>query len=175
MSNEALKLALEALKDNQHLVADNERHAYVMEYNSIIEKLEEALAKQEQGEPVAWIEHHKGGDNLNWEEVNHPYAKATPLYTTPQQRKPLDLTSAIEYADARWAGVDVPVEWLRHFVDGLGAQQRTWVGLTDDDLEKLKLLTFEKEINAYGEEQEAVNLDQLIRATEQLCKENNHG
>jgi predicted trehalose synthase len=34
-------------------------------------------------EPVAWIEHHKGGDNLNWEEVNHPYAKATPLYTHP--------------------------------------------------------------------------------------------
>jgi hypothetical protein len=51
MSKEALKLALEALKDNQHLVADNERHAYVMEYNGIIEKLEEALAKQEQDEP----------------------------------------------------------------------------------------------------------------------------
>ena len=45
---EALRLALEALKDNQHLVADNERHAYVMEYNSIIEKCEEALAKPEQ-------------------------------------------------------------------------------------------------------------------------------
>jgi len=45
---EALKLALEVLKDNQHLVADNKRHAYVMEYNAIIEKLEEALAKQEQ-------------------------------------------------------------------------------------------------------------------------------
>lgn len=44
--------------------------------------------KQEQDEPVAWIEHHKGGDNLNWEEVNHPYAKATPLYTKPSQ-KPL--------------------------------------------------------------------------------------
>jgi hypothetical protein len=52
--------------------------------------------------------------------------------------------------------------------------RREWVGLTDDDLEKLKLLTFEKEINADGEEQEAVNLDQLIRATEQLCKEKNH-
>jgi hypothetical protein len=51
MSTEAMKMALEALKDNQHLVADNERHAYVMEYNAIIEKLEEALAKQEQGEP----------------------------------------------------------------------------------------------------------------------------
>ena len=30
--------------------------------------------------PAAWIEHHKGGDNLNWESVDHPYAKATPLY-----------------------------------------------------------------------------------------------
>jgi hypothetical protein len=48
---DALKLALEALKENQHLVADNERHAYVMEYNSIIEKCEEALAESEkQGE-----------------------------------------------------------------------------------------------------------------------------
>lgn len=31
-------------------------------------------------EPVAWIEHHKAGDNLNWDRVDHPYAKATPLY-----------------------------------------------------------------------------------------------
>ena len=45
---DALKLAFEALKKNQHLVADNERHAYVMEYNSIIEKCEEALAQPEQ-------------------------------------------------------------------------------------------------------------------------------
>ena len=44
---EALKMALEALKDNQHLVADNKRHAYVMEYNSIIDKCEEALALKE--------------------------------------------------------------------------------------------------------------------------------
>lgn len=50
---------------------------------------------------------------------------------------------------------------------------KPWVELTDDDLERLKLLTFEKEINAYGEEQEAVDLDQLMRATEQLCRERN--
>ena len=43
-----MELAFEALKENQHLVADNERHAYVMEYNSIIEKCEEALAEPEQ-------------------------------------------------------------------------------------------------------------------------------
>lgn len=40
---EALKLALEYLRDNQHYIADNERHAYVMEYNAFVERLE-ALA-----------------------------------------------------------------------------------------------------------------------------------
>ena len=45
---EVMKQALEALKENQHLVADNQRHSYVMEYNSIIEKCEEALAEPEQ-------------------------------------------------------------------------------------------------------------------------------
>jgi hypothetical protein len=49
MSKKLLAQALEFLEDNQHLVADNERHAYVMEYNSFIEQLKEALAKQEQG------------------------------------------------------------------------------------------------------------------------------
>lgn len=42
---EALKLALEYLRDNQHYIADNERHAYVMEYNAFVERLE-ALAEQ---------------------------------------------------------------------------------------------------------------------------------
>jgi hypothetical protein len=32
-------------------------------------------------EPRAFIEHHKGGDNLTWERVDHPYAKASPLTT----------------------------------------------------------------------------------------------
>ena len=53
-------------------------------------------------------------------------------------------------------------------------KKREFVGLTDEDIERIKLLTFEKEINTDGEEQEAVNLDQLIRAAEQLCKEKNN-
>ena len=88
---EALKLALEALEDNQHLVADNERHAYVMEYNDLIEKCKEALAQPEQ-KPVAW--RHKGQP---WEFktdycINLPNVVPDswePLYTTPPQRKPL--------------------------------------------------------------------------------------
>jgi hypothetical protein len=31
-----------------------------------------------EAEPVAWVEHHKGGDNLVWDEPN----KGTPLYTS---------------------------------------------------------------------------------------------
>ena len=74
MTQEALKLALEALKDNQHLVADNERHAYVMEYNSIIEKCKEALAQPEQ-EPVAWADHGV----VNW-IVDKQFKHASYLY-----------------------------------------------------------------------------------------------
>jgi hypothetical protein len=44
-------------------------------------------------EPVAWIEHHKGGDNLEWD---NPGGKCTPLYTTPPaaQRQWVGLTTA---------------------------------------------------------------------------------
>ena len=71
-----MELAFEALKENQHLVADNERHAYVMEYNSIIEKCEEALAKTEQ-EPATK------------EQIREAMIFNLPLYTNPPQRKPL--------------------------------------------------------------------------------------
>ena len=102
---EAMKLALEALENNRqthHYCEDtwyscpkhedgcanesegDECNCGADKANAEIDKaitaIKEALAQPEQ-EPVAWIEHHKGGDNLNWEEVNHPYAKATPLYT----------------------------------------------------------------------------------------------
>ena len=45
-------------------------------------------AAQPAQEPVAWIEHHKAGDNLVWEKPN----KGTPLYTTPPQRPWVGLT-----------------------------------------------------------------------------------
>jgi len=45
---EALKLALEALMNNEHYVAENERHAYVMLYNEVIEKCKAALAQPAQ-------------------------------------------------------------------------------------------------------------------------------
>ena len=43
---------------------------------------------------------------------------ALALLPTAQQ-EPIDLVRAIEYADARWSGVDVPIEWARHFAEGI--------------------------------------------------------
>jgi hypothetical protein len=48
MSKEAMEIALEALKDSQDYIMGR---AMTVE---AAETLEEALAKQEQGEPVAW-------------------------------------------------------------------------------------------------------------------------
>jgi hypothetical protein len=90
-AHKAIKALEEALAKQEHIKSLEEK----TEDHDVdclcadCDALDNYETKQEQGEPVAWIEHHKGGDNLNWEEVNHPYAKATPLYTTPQQRKPL--------------------------------------------------------------------------------------
>jgi hypothetical protein len=101
MTKKLLAQALEFLEDNQHLVADNERHAYVMEYNSFIEQLKEALAKQEQrsdseqlGEPVAWMKEQWSpdcgpyvdiyrDDEMGWRDRK----EWTPLYAAPQSKQ----------------------------------------------------------------------------------------
>ena len=49
------------------------------DHEKAITALCERLAQPEQ-KPVAYIEHHKGGDNLEWE---NPGGKYTPLYDTP--------------------------------------------------------------------------------------------
>jgi hypothetical protein len=106
MSKEAMKLALEASKDlcTEFALA------------KVREILEEALAKQEQGEPVAWrLESGKAV----WFERTDPEASsalpndvtAIPLYAAPQQR-----TAAV--------GEDT---------------RRAWVGLTDREKSNLWL------------------------------------
>jgi hypothetical protein len=104
MSKELLAQALEFLEDNQHLVADNERHAYVMEYNSFIEQLKEALAKQEQGEP-----------NYKVTVIDNQHPNGVPLeqwgYTTPQQRTWVSLTD--EEANELWESTDSDWELMK--------------------------------------------------------------
>jgi hypothetical protein len=96
MSKEAMKLALEALKQSQQILDEYMTECVTARQANIdaIKALEEALAKQEQGsttcdEPVAWI----GDDGNLYHDYEKPHEEygpePTPLYTTPQQRKPL--------------------------------------------------------------------------------------
>ena len=70
-------------------------HGTTGEYNAAGRDLEAALRDAPQAEVVAWIEHHKGGDNLCWED---PGGKRTPLYaaapSAPTSVEPDDLTIA---------------------------------------------------------------------------------
>ena len=52
-------------------------------------------------EPAAWIEHHKGGDNLVWDKSNLP---CTPLY------------KAAPAASPEWISVDVELPDYDHIV-----------------------------------------------------------
>ena len=74
--DEALKMAIEALEDNQHYIAENERHTYVMLYNEIIDKCKEALEQPAQ-EPIYII-----GEGWNCDKFPE---LGTKLYTHPHQ------------------------------------------------------------------------------------------
>jgi hypothetical protein len=107
MTQEVLKLALEFLEDNQHYVADNENHFYVVMYNNAIEKCKEALAQPEQ-EPVAWVsedvckgQYIDGRPRKIWWECEK--GVGTAFYTTPPQRTWVGLTDT--EIDAIYTGV----------------------------------------------------------------------
>jgi len=85
------------------------------------------------------------------------------------------------YAEGSLSKKEVEGNFARNFNEGLSEiipfyttpPKRSWVGLTDEDIERIKLMTYEKETNADGEEQEAVNIDWLIKTAEHFCKEKN--
>ena len=91
---EAMKLALDVLRD-----AVFDAHLQDQTFEAI-KSLEEALAKQEQGEPVAiyqyqmgdgsWIDQEK--HNYDYNKLHAPNATVRVVYTTPQQRTWVGLT-----------------------------------------------------------------------------------
>jgi len=107
MSKEAMKLALDELKHIKQTCLSSMGISLVNE--KVLTALEEALAKQEQGEPVAWGNFKEDGTLVGLSQ--HPEDQANwtnkkPLYTTPQQRT--------------WVGLD-PEEIRKtnhHMVDG---------------------------------------------------------
>jgi hypothetical protein len=112
MSKEAMNHAIDVLKDSQDYKMGR---AMTVE---AVEALEEALAKQEQGEPVAWANR----------ELTCFSKKETSVCIKP----------------LAWIKTTTP-------------QQRTWVGLTDEDLA------------VCGDEDDVL----LARYWERVCKEKN--
>jgi len=120
MSKEAMRRALEALEDIKDDCSGCEfewSNDYPLQAKAKL-ALEEALAKQEQGEPVAWQERqarrmqdgvvtewtnwypcrYRTIDEAQAEACDHIPYEWRPLYTTPQQRTWVELTSQ-EYDD----------------------------------------------------------------------------
>jgi hypothetical protein len=85
MSKETLKLALEALKG---IHVGNMTPMAEEYWNIAIKALEEALAKQEQGEPVGTA----GELFTNTALERLDFRPSTKIYTTPQQRTWVGLT-----------------------------------------------------------------------------------
>ena len=102
MSKEAIKMALEALNKLTDAAEGFsvsgvyfnegvwEKECLNTSY-AAIKALEEALAKQEQGEPFCWYDMEHGEiRDVEWNRLKPTYEGVwRPLYTTPQQRKPL--------------------------------------------------------------------------------------
>jgi hypothetical protein len=108
------KQALEMLNDNHHLVADNEKHAYVMLHLEVIERGKSLLEQPEPvQEPVAWMNPHGGFLSATYiEKFASGLDKEThniPLYTTP------------------------PAQPADHCEDVLHMVPAAWVGLTDEE------------------------------------------
>lgn len=160
MSKEAMKLALEALElangmleradcstgycccgslVDGHTIGDGHSPVDEGEYfqskairksQEAIKALEEALAKQEQGEPHSWYSAQE--DEWMTEKVRKDHERLNsythkvggfdlPLYTTPQQRKPLtdELADALKTV-LKW--VDDFCETDEHFAESVEAK-----------------------------------------------------
>ena len=85
-NEETLKLALEALKDCRRDPRLKYEHKF---HDKVIKALEEALAKQEQGEPVAWMhpDWPDGYSGFQSPVTTYMTNGWIPLYTTPQPKQ----------------------------------------------------------------------------------------
>jgi hypothetical protein len=101
---EAMKLALFAL-DIVKIHYTQSRHI-----NEAITAIKERLAQPEQ-EPVAWMWDVNNGGGYTTRDVglyqtSIPFAKHTPLYATPPQRKPLTDKAITQVIDSMPRGIN---------------------------------------------------------------------
>jgi hypothetical protein len=122
--DEALKLALEALKDKT-LLTPNEWKAV---YGQTITTIKEALAQPAQ-EPVGEVNrygrdsHGRQWHGIHWYDANVDVPHGTKLYTTPQQRPWVGLTDeeVMEMMGYEKQYGHIP-QYARNFVEAISAK-----------------------------------------------------
>jgi hypothetical protein len=155
MSKEAMKLALDELKHIKQTCLSSMGISLVNE--KVLIALEEALAKQEQGEPVKQQRPQNCGTS---------YCSCIECVMDEQEQDELvGWPCVIETADFEEDTVTLKMQSKDYSV-GVGLhwlyttlQQRTWVGLTDDDF----ITLCDSDLGTAG----------LIKATESKLKEKN--
>ena len=95
---QAAQQALEALQGGT-----GSTRSWHLAMEAAIEALRTAI-QQAESEPVAWVEHHKGGDNLVWDD---PGGRKSALYTHPAPGVPDDVVrDAISTVREQYRGTD---------------------------------------------------------------------
>ena len=77
-------MSIEAMKAIQMVYANTTKHDWPDDIWGAICQAIKAEKHEVSQKPVAWIEHHKGGDNLVWDD---PSGNRSPLYTHPQPKQ----------------------------------------------------------------------------------------
>jgi len=166
MSKEAMNHAIDVLKDSQDYKMGR---AMTVE---AVEALEEALAKQEQGEPVAWYQSKDGLPPVGSEVIGGHFYKDTWLKGEPEVfgwgRCTVIADNHPDFHEGkRWITFGPSHNQISHWCwppqkpSDTEKQQRTWVGLSEEQKRQLN---------------ESLNLQDrypIIDAIEAQCKGNN--
>ena len=135
MTQEALRMALEALEENHHLIEEHERPEYLVHYDQIISLLAKALAKEKALQAL-----HSENERLGLYKDAYAQPEQEPVahwsdcavHSEPAYPKgECDCGGIVAVADYT-ALSDKYVALSDKYV-ALKAQ-RTWVGLTDEEI-----------------------------------------
>ncbi len=113
MTQEALRMALEALEENHHLIEEHERPEYLVHYDQIISLLAKALAKEKALQAL-----HSENEHLGLYKDAYAQPEQEPV-AQPASEEDMKIYKTIA---------------ANYHKDLSTPPQRTWVGLTDEEI-----------------------------------------
>ena len=141
MTKEALTLALEALEtlhdENMDYIVRNklggENNQCMVFARDVIKSIKRTLAQPEQ-KPFAWYAIEHGEADIEWNSQRPIYeGNWKPLYRTPPQRT--EQEQQIETLNRCLFQMQEAAKDLVKQAKSLPSTQRTWVGLTDEEID----------------------------------------